>query len=127
MRRQIPLLLLFLFTAPCASAQPEPVGRPFSFRTVEYMPRDERLAMGQAFIARSITPGMPVARAVTVLEHAGVHCGGVGPTGEVDCLRSSFARRPFELMREITWRVRLSSSRDGRVTGAAVSRDVVGG
>jgi hypothetical protein len=100
---------------------------PFNFRTVEYMPEDQRLPAAETFVAQRIVPGMPLARAVAILEHADIRCGRPVPGAQVVCTTTNLDHRPWETIRDVTWRVRIQSGPDGGVTSATVSRSIVGG
>ena len=99
--------------------------QPFSFHSVEFMDRDQRLPAAQAFVAGNLTPGMPMDGAVMVLRRAGAYCrkpqGGV-----VSCIHSSMQRHPGQDLQDVTWTVVLTSTPSNTLAAATVSREVAG-
>ena len=98
---------------------------PFSFTSVEFMDRDQRLPAAQAFLARNLTPGMPMSAAVTILRRAGTYCHAPRD-GVVTCTHSSMQRHPAEDLQDVTWTVKLTPASDGALGLATVSRAVAG-
>ena len=98
--------------------------RPFSFRTVEYMPRDQREPVAQGYVASHFSPGMPMGEAVATARAAGTYCHPMRADGEVDCVANSFQRHPGDLLRDVSWTLHLQPGPDGRLIQASVVRTV---
>jgi hypothetical protein len=96
----------------------------FSFRAVEFMPRDQRQAAAQAFVTNHIPPGMPIAAAEAVVRRAGAYCrGDRDASGMVICsLTSMVAHSDQKSEEDITWLVQLTPDASGAVSNASVRR-----
>jgi hypothetical protein len=110
-------------TAVAAAAQ-----QPFSFTAVEFMPRDQRLAAAQAFVAATAAPGTPIRVAEAALSRAGVYChGGRVVNGVVSCTLTSVVGHSDEKSEnEVTWRVQITPDANGAVAAATVNRTTLG-
>ncbi len=93
----------------------------FSFRSVEYLPQDEREAAAQAFIGAQVTSGMPVATAVDILRKAGTDCSAV-QSGQVRCSFTSAEQRPDEDLGDVSWIVLITPTADKTVSSASLQR-----
>jgi hypothetical protein len=99
--------------------------RNFSFNAVEFMPSDQRQAAAQEFVAQNVTPGMPIAAAVQVLQKAGADCRT--SVEAVSCTHASFERHPDEAGTvDVTWKVQVTPTANGTVAGATVRRTTSG-
>jgi hypothetical protein len=96
----------------------------FSFRTVEFLPADQREAAVGDFMQHNVVQGMPLAQAVAALQSAGAYCHAPRD-GEVNCIHS-FVERPIDHgLLDVVWRVRLTAAQ-GAVTAATVRHTVAG-
>ncbi|MHB8283064.1 MAG: hypothetical protein ACYDD1_00120 [Caulobacteraceae bacterium] len=95
--------------------------RPFSFRSVEYMPRDQREHLARVFVRENITPGMPMADALRAAKTAGAYCHPAAADGVVDCTSTSSEHHPGEHLSDVTWKVHIIPV-NGAVQAASVTR-----
>lgn len=102
--------------------------KPFSFGSVEFMPRDQREAAAQAFVANDLTAGMPIASALQVLKKADVYCRVPSVPGRaISCTHASFEQHPDDTGPvDVIWTVRVTPSADGTIGAATVSRSRYG-
>lgn len=97
----------------------------FSFRAIEFEPRETRLPAAQAFLARVAAPGTPVAVAVRAIERADAACRTPrAADATIVCYSSRPSQRSDEdgLLDDITWTIRLRRGADGTVAAADVER-----
>jgi hypothetical protein len=98
--------------------------RPFSFAHVEYMPRDQRVPAAQAFVAKKLPPGTPIASALETLRRASASCRTPSASSEpITCTHASFEHRALSTeLTDVTWIVKIIPSADGTVASATVQR-----
>ncbi len=99
----------------------------FSFRSVEYLPLEQREPSARAFLRDQVRPGMPVAAAVARVRRAGATCRPELFRDHV--IRCSFTtpeQLPDEHLGDITWVVEITSSADRTVVAASVRRQKAG-
>lgn len=97
----------------------------FSFKSVEFMNADQREPAAKAFIQDKVPPGMPLKDAVHVVKKAGALCHRP-KDGQVLCTHSSLERNPGHSLTDVLWRVTITATPDGMVSGADVSRTTKG-
>lgn len=95
----------------------------FTFRGVEFIASDERIAAAQAFVAQQLPKGLPIPEAVRRLKRADAFCKGYQPAdAELKC-QSSMVVHPTGLeLGEVTWTVRLTQDGQGLLANAIVER-----
>ncbi len=99
----------------------------FNFRSVEYLPVEQRAPAAQAFLAAKAPVGAPMAVAVQAVRHAGAYCPTPRtPDAPVSCISTSLVRDPGGVLSDVAWRVHLTPSSDGAVAEADVSRTRAG-
>jgi hypothetical protein len=98
--------------------------KPFSFGHVEYMPRDQRVPAAQAFVAKKLPPGTPIASALEILRRADGSCRTPNAAGKpITCTHASFEHRPLSAeLTDVIWIVKIIPSADGTVASATVQR-----
>jgi hypothetical protein len=95
----------------------------FSFRGVEFMPRDQREPAARAFVAQHAAPGASMNAAIDAIKMAGAHCSySVGTKDAIVCTASSLQRHPGEDLTDIQWKVIIFPSANGTVDHTAVVR-----
>jgi hypothetical protein len=120
--RFLPVLGAALVLAACTAYPGGAEAHGFSFRSVEYMPRGQRVPAAQAFVAANITPGMPMPAAESVLRDAGVFCDA-SPDGGIACSKTSMVAHSDQKSEEdIQWQVRVTPDASGNVSSASVRR-----
>lgn len=126
--RSMKALAAVLVTSASLAAAAAAHANAFSFSGVEYMPRDQRVAAAQAFVADELTPGTPVPTALQVLRRADAYCRTPGQQGAtITCTHASFERHAegADLV-DVNWLVKITPSADGTVAKATVSRSTDG-
>lgn len=99
--------------------------RPFSFRTVEFMPRDQREAAAAAFVGSAIRPGLSGSEARLRLRRAGLSCHRA-IAAQLACTTNSLERHPGHDLTDVVWTVSVSLGNDGNVVKASVARTTAG-
>jgi hypothetical protein len=95
----------------------------FSFRSVEYMPLEQREPRARAFLREQVPLGLPVATAVARVRRAGATCRPETlPDHTIRCSYTSIERLPDEQLDDITWVVEITSGADRTVVAASVRR-----
>ena len=113
---------MFALAAGAASAS----GERFTFSGVEYAPRAQRVPKAQAYVRRTMAPGVSMQVAIDAAQRAGARCDRPAADGVVVCKESSMEKKPGEDLSDITWTVRLVPTADGRVADASVTRSKAG-
>lgn len=131
-----PMILagLALFVLSAAGARAELFGRKaFSFRQAELTPADTGAAAARAFVRTRLTPGVPLAEAVSRLKEADMPCPHLrrqgGPPGaERRLVCTYFATVSAEggTLGEDTFTVTLVTDASGLLKGANVTRSFIG-
>jgi hypothetical protein len=96
----------------------------FSFRSVEFLPADQRQPAAEAFMQRTVVQGMPLAQAVAALRSAGAYCHAPR-AGVVSCIHASTERHVGHDLTDVIWRIRLTAPQ-GAVTAATLRRTTAG-
>jgi hypothetical protein len=100
----------------------------FSFKSVEFLPREQRLPAVQAFVDQNVVVGQPIAPALEAIRKAGAYCPAPkAPHRTFVCTHSSFQRHPGAGLDDVTWRVRVRPADDNTIAVVAVSRTKSGG
>jgi len=99
----------------------------FSFLSVEYKPMDERLPAAKAFLAAYAAPGDDVQAAEAAIRRAGADCRPEHGNGaEIQCSLTADVHKTGDHLDEVTWRVQIDQTPDGKIATASTSRDVLG-
>lgn len=94
----------------------------FTFIGAPYLSDGDPLAEAQAYIARNVTPGMPMPLARRIVAKTGAYCASARPgDGVVHCTAETFQRVPGAFS-DVVWTVRIVPAADGAVATASVSR-----
>ena len=93
----------------------------FTFESID-LASGHSLADAKAYIAKNVTPGMPMPVALKIVEKTGAACGSPRASdGVVHCKAETLQHVPGEL-RDVVWTVRLAPAANGTLASAKVSR-----
>ncbi len=125
-KRLLQAALLAVGLASAVGAVPSQAAGQFTFFKVEFEPRDQRLPLAQAYLARTMVPGTSMAAAEQAARKAGADCGRPDQSGAVSCKASSMRHRSGDDLNDVMWLVRLTPAADGSLASAIVTRTTAG-
>jgi hypothetical protein len=120
------LVVWLAMTMSAATFSPVRAETPFSFRSVEFLPRAQRESAATDFVNRIAAPGQLMNSVVSNLRRAGAYCPKPKQGGELVCTSSSMQRHPGEDLTDIQWIVRVFPNASGAVDHATVVRQRTG-